>query len=130
MSTQDPATPTSMPSGRSTVLGFPRIGAHRELKKATEAYWAGDLDAAGLLAVGAQIRLQNWTTLRAAGVDQVPCNDFSFYDHMLDTLVLLGAIPARHDVAVRPTLPPTLTTRRCGATSRWPAARIARLRSR
>jgi 5-methyltetrahydropteroyltriglutamate--homocysteine methyltransferase len=90
MTTPDPTT-------LSTVLGYPRIGPNRELKKATEAYWSGEIDAAALLAAGAAIRQRNWTTLQSAGLDQLPCNDFSFYDHMLDTLVLLGAIPARHD---------------------------------
>jgi 5-methyltetrahydropteroyltriglutamate--homocysteine methyltransferase len=94
----DATTPVPpQPSKLSTVLGYPRIGPNRELKKATEAYWSGEIDAARLLAAGAAIRLQNWTALQTAGVDQLPCNDFSFYDHMLDTLVLLGAIPDRHD---------------------------------
>ena len=85
-------------SGRvsSTVLGYPRIGRDRALKKATEAYWAETAGAAELLGTAAATRETNWSSLRAAGLDQVPCNDFSLYDHVLDTAVLLGAIPARH----------------------------------
>lgn len=102
MPTSDPTTSrddgtTPTPLTLSTVLGYPRIGHDRGLKKATEAYWSGDIDAAALQAAGAAIRLENWTTLHGVGIDQLPCNDFSFYDHMLDALVLVGAIPARHD---------------------------------
>ncbi len=80
---------------RSTVLGYPRIGSARALKKATEAYWRGDSTASQLLAVAARIRHDNWSTLRDAGIDELPCNDFSLYDQMLDTAVLVGAIPPR-----------------------------------
>lgn len=94
---QGPATnPAALPHAVSTVLGYPRIGRARALKKATEAYWHGQIDAEHLLAAAAQIRHETWTLLRAASIDQVPCNDFSFYDQMLDTAVLVGAIPARH----------------------------------
>ena len=78
-------------------LGFPRIGERRELKKATEAYWAGDLDRAGLEAAGAEIRRANWQTQRAAGIDLIPSNDFSFYDQLLDMACLVGNVPARFD---------------------------------
>jgi 5-methyltetrahydropteroyltriglutamate--homocysteine methyltransferase len=67
----------------STVLGYPRIGPHRELKKALEAYWAGSLDPAGLRDQAAVLRAQTWTTLRDAGIDQIPSNTFSLYDHVL-----------------------------------------------
>ncbi|MBU8860258.1 MULTISPECIES: 5-methyltetrahydropteroyltriglutamate--homocysteine S-methyltransferase [unclassified Micromonospora] len=81
--------------GQSTVLGYPRIGAHRELKKAVEAYWAGALDAATLHETAAGLRAQVWRTLRDARLDAIPSNTFSYYDHMLDTAVALGAIPQR-----------------------------------
>ncbi|AWN15735.1 5-methyltetrahydropteroyltriglutamate--homocysteine S-methyltransferase [Salinisphaera sp. LB1] len=78
-------------------LGFPRIGERRELKKATEAYWAGDLDRAGLEAAGAAIRRANWEKQREAGIDLIPSNDFSFYDQVLDMACLVGNVPARFD---------------------------------
>ena len=80
----------------STVLGYPRFGANRALKVATERYWRRELNVAELSAAAADIRRRRWQELRDAGIDQVPCNDFSLYDHMLDTAVLVGAIPARH----------------------------------
>ncbi|WFE30921.1 5-methyltetrahydropteroyltriglutamate--homocysteine S-methyltransferase [Micromonospora sp. WMMD975] len=81
--------------GQSTVLGYPRIGARRELKKAVEAYWAGTLDATGLHETAAELRAQVWRTLRDARLDAIPSNTFSYYDQMLDTAVALGAIPHR-----------------------------------
>jgi 5-methyltetrahydropteroyltriglutamate--homocysteine methyltransferase len=80
---------------RSANLGFPRIGLHRELKKALESYWKGDSDAAALHATAAELRARHWQLQRDAGIDIIPSNDFSFYDHVLDTSVLLGAIPPR-----------------------------------
>jgi 5-methyltetrahydropteroyltriglutamate--homocysteine methyltransferase len=80
---------------RATLLGYPRIGRRRELKRATEAYWAGTLSAAELLAAGARLRGEHWQAQRDAGIDQVPCNDFSLYDAMLDAVVLVGAVPPR-----------------------------------
>lgn len=80
---------------RSANLGFPRIGLHRELKKALEAYWKGDGDAAALHATAGELRARHWQLQHAAGIDIIPSNDFSLYDHMLDTAVLLGAIPPR-----------------------------------
>lgn len=81
--------------GQSTVLGYPRIGAHREWKKAVEAYWAGTLDATGLEDVAAGLRAEVWRTLRDARLDAIPSNTFSYYDHMLDTAVAVGAVPRR-----------------------------------
>jgi 5-methyltetrahydropteroyltriglutamate--homocysteine methyltransferase len=77
------------------TLGYPRIGPDRELKKATEAYWKGTLTAAELEAAGARLRRRNWETQRAAGIDLIPSNDFSFYDQTLDLTCLLGNVPAR-----------------------------------
>lgn len=79
----------------ATVLGTPRIGPRRELKRATESYWAGRISQADLAAVAAGIRRDTWAQLAAAGLDSVPVNTFSYYDQMLDTAVLLGALPKR-----------------------------------
>ncbi len=77
-------------------LGYPRIGSRRELKKASEAYWAGKTTAEELEKVGTEIRLQNWKIQQESGIDLIPVNDFSFYDQVLDMSVLLGAIPDRY----------------------------------
>ncbi|MFI0354587.1 5-methyltetrahydropteroyltriglutamate--homocysteine S-methyltransferase [Actinomadura sp. 9N407] len=79
----------------TTVLGYPRIGPERELKRATEAYWAGRAGEAELLRTGAGLRRDVWTGLRDAGLEQIPSNTFSLYDQVLDTTVLLDAAPAR-----------------------------------
>ncbi|CAM4066221.1 5-methyltetrahydropteroyltriglutamate--homocysteine S-methyltransferase [Kerstersia similis] len=76
-------------------LGFPRIGAQRELKRAVEAYWAGKQDQAALTATGAQLRAAHWRVQAEAGVAQVPVGDFAWYDHILEWSTLLGAVPAR-----------------------------------
>jgi len=76
-------------------LGYPRIGEKRELKKATEAYWAGKLSRAELEKVGADLRRKNWETQRTAGIDLIPSNDFTFYDQVLDTSCLVGNVPPR-----------------------------------
>ena len=77
-------------------LGFPPLGAARELKRATEGYWAGKLSAQQLLATGAELRQRHWELQRAIGIDRIPANDFSFYDRMLDTCALVGAVPPRY----------------------------------
>jgi 5-methyltetrahydropteroyltriglutamate--homocysteine methyltransferase len=79
----------------TTVTGTPRIGPHRELKRAVEGYWAGRVGRADLEAVAAELRRDTWRALADAGLDSVPVNTFSYYDHMLDTAVLLGALPQR-----------------------------------
>jgi 5-methyltetrahydropteroyltriglutamate--homocysteine methyltransferase len=79
----------------STVFGYPRQGANRELKKAIESYWAGRTDAASLLATTRGLRLSRLSQLRQSGLGEIPSNDFSLYDHVLDTAVMLGAIPPR-----------------------------------
>ncbi|MEI6947172.1 5-methyltetrahydropteroyltriglutamate--homocysteine S-methyltransferase [Paraflavisolibacter sp. H34] len=76
-------------------LGYPRIGNRRELKKACEAYWAGTLNDQQLEEAAAALRRQNWQTQQEAGIDLLPCNDFSFYDHVLDTVLMTGAVPDR-----------------------------------
>ncbi|WP_077104705.1 5-methyltetrahydropteroyltriglutamate--homocysteine S-methyltransferase [Mycobacterium terramassiliense] len=79
----------------ATVTGSPRIGPKRELKRATEGYWAGRTSRAELESVAADLRRDTWSRLAAAGLDSVPVNTFSYYDQMLDTAVMLGALPAR-----------------------------------
>lgn len=81
---------------KSAVLGFPRIGPNRELKKITEAYWAGKVSVDELFKVGKEIRESNWKLQQAAGVDIIPSNDFSFYDQVLDLSLLFNAIPERY----------------------------------
>ncbi|HEY6705985.1 MAG TPA: 5-methyltetrahydropteroyltriglutamate--homocysteine S-methyltransferase, partial [Actinomycetota bacterium] len=80
----------------STVHGFPRIGDRRELKTATEGYWAGRVPAEELEATARDLRRQTWEFLRDAGLGRVPSNHFSLYDQVLDTCVLVGAVPDRY----------------------------------
>ncbi|WPO80594.1 5-methyltetrahydropteroyltriglutamate--homocysteine S-methyltransferase [Flavobacterium sp. KACC 22761] len=85
---------------KTNNLGYPRIGSNRELKKASELYWAGKISAEELIAAGKEIRTKNWHLQKEAGVDLIPSNDFSFYDQVLDLTLTLGAIPARyHELA-------------------------------
>ena len=77
------------------LSGYPRIGAKRELKFAVEAFWKGNISESELNQVARDIRQQNWATQIAAGADLLPVGDFSFYDHVLDTVCALGAIPSR-----------------------------------
>ncbi len=79
----------------TTITGSPRIGPNRELKRAVEKYWAGRIDRAELETVAATLRRDTWQQLVAAGLDSVPVNTFSYYDHVLDTAVLVGALPPR-----------------------------------
>jgi len=79
----------------STNLGFPRIGTDRELKKVLEAYWAGRTDLASLVETGRRLRATHWALQRELGIDHIPSNDFSLYDHVLDTTCMLGAVPLR-----------------------------------
>jgi 5-methyltetrahydropteroyltriglutamate--homocysteine methyltransferase len=74
-------------------LGFPRIGHRRELKAALEQFWSGDLDEAGLETAAATLRARHWRLQVGSGISHVPSGDFSFYDHVLDTACMLGAIP-------------------------------------
>lgn len=84
------------------LLGSPRIGRHRELKKACEQYWSGKTSLNELLETGKNISLQNWKLQQEAGIDLIPCNDFSFYDQVLDMTLSVGAIPERYqEVAAR-----------------------------
>jgi 5-methyltetrahydropteroyltriglutamate--homocysteine methyltransferase len=77
-------------------LGYPRIGRRRELKRALESFWAGKTDRAGLEDVARRLRAEHWQRQAAAGLDSVPCGDFSLYDQVLDAAVLVGAVPERY----------------------------------
>ncbi|WP_333619595.1 5-methyltetrahydropteroyltriglutamate--homocysteine S-methyltransferase [Dietzia sp.] len=79
----------------SSVLGFPRIGPRRELKRALESYWHDGSPQAELLAAGRQIQESTWLELRAMGLTQIPGKTFSYYDHILDDALLFGAVPHR-----------------------------------
>ncbi|PWI42660.1 5-methyltetrahydropteroyltriglutamate--homocysteine S-methyltransferase [Streptomyces sp. ICBB 8177] len=87
-------------AARATVYGYPRQGPDRELKKAVEGYWKGKVTADALAATARELRRSNWRALADAGVHEVPTGDFSYYDHVLDTSVMVGAVPERHRAAV------------------------------
>jgi 5-methyltetrahydropteroyltriglutamate--homocysteine methyltransferase len=80
---------------RAHTLGFPRIGAHRELKFALERHWRGEIDAAALEAVGRELRARHWALQRDAGLDLVTVGDFAFYDHVANHVQMFGCEPAR-----------------------------------
>ncbi|MEE9254662.1 MAG: 5-methyltetrahydropteroyltriglutamate--homocysteine S-methyltransferase, partial [Pseudomonadales bacterium] len=84
---------------RAANLGFPRIGAKRELKRATEAYWKGATDAADLHAKAARLRARHWMLQNELGLDVIASNDFSLYDQVLDITAMLGAVPERFEHA-------------------------------
>jgi 5-methyltetrahydropteroyltriglutamate--homocysteine methyltransferase len=92
---------------QSHVLGFPRIGARRELKKALESFWKGELSDEQLIAIGDELKQNNWRVQQDSGLSFVTTGDFSFYDHVLDTTVMLDAIPDRFRQSAQP---PDLTT--------------------
>lgn len=81
-------------------LGYPRIGNHRELKRACEQYWSGKIPAAELIETGTNIRRQNRQLQQEMGIDLIPSNDFSFYDQVLDMTLTVGAIPARYQAVM------------------------------
>ncbi|MFI7866138.1 5-methyltetrahydropteroyltriglutamate--homocysteine S-methyltransferase [Ectopseudomonas khazarica] len=89
----------------SHSLGFPRIGRDRELKKALEAHWKGELDEAGLRAVGQRLRAEHWQLQKDAGIDLLPVGDFAWYDQVLGHSLAFGVIPERfRPAAGKPTL--------------------------
>ena len=96
----------------TSVSGFPRIGQNRELKKIIEAYWKGVATLDDVRATAKELRAKHWK-LQEAGIDLIPSNDFSYYDQMLDTAILLNVIPQRATSAS----PSTIPKRRC---SPWP----------
>ncbi|GAA4562300.1 5-methyltetrahydropteroyltriglutamate--homocysteine S-methyltransferase [Planotetraspora kaengkrachanensis] len=88
------ARPPTFPT--STVLGYPRIGPNRELKRALESYWDGRSTYQDLQGTGRRLREETWRRLDGLGLGALPSGTFSFYDQMLDTAVLLGAVPDRY----------------------------------
>jgi 5-methyltetrahydropteroyltriglutamate--homocysteine methyltransferase len=80
---------------RTHLLGFPRIGAQRELKSAQESFWQNQCNELHLQGVASELRQRHWATQHSAGLSWVCAGDFSFYDHMLSMSVLLGALPER-----------------------------------
>ncbi|KAI1817146.1 cobalamin-independent methionine synthase [Poronia punctata] len=81
---------------QSAILGFPRMGVNRDLKKATEAYWAGKISQTELLAEAKRLRLEHWKIQKDAGVDIIPSNDFALYDQVLAHIQDFGAVPERY----------------------------------
>ncbi|MGH7642793.1 MAG: 5-methyltetrahydropteroyltriglutamate--homocysteine S-methyltransferase [Candidatus Dormibacteria bacterium] len=79
----------------ASILGFPRIGRSRELKRALEGYWSRRLSEEQLLAETAGLKADRWRRQQAAGIEHIPSNDFSLYDHVLDAALTVGAVPAR-----------------------------------
>ena len=84
-----------MPSIQLHTLGFPRIGARRELKTALEAYWRGDTDAEALEDAGRALRARHWQQQADAGLDLVTVGDFAFYDQVANHIQLFGCEPER-----------------------------------
>ncbi|GAA3142329.1 hypothetical protein GCM10010466_36590 [Planomonospora alba] len=84
------------PFPAATILGYPRIGPRRELKRALEAYWDGRSTLDELRRTGAELRERTWRRLAGLGLQEPPSNTFSLYDQVLDTALLLGAVPDRH----------------------------------
>ena len=80
----------------SATLGFPRMGEHRELKKAMESFWAGKSTEQQLLDTAKRLRLTHWKLQKGQGVDIIPSGDFSLYDHMLDHSIMFNVIPKRY----------------------------------
>ena len=107
---------------KAHILGYPRIGAQRELKFASEQFWKGDLTLAELQQVAKQLRGQHWLAQKSAGLDYVSVGDFSLYDQVLDHAVLLGAIPARFGFDPATSTPNSI--------SRWHAVTPSRTPSR
>ena len=79
----------------TSIIGFPRIGEHRELKFATEKYFRKEISAEELQATAKELRAKHWRLAQERGVDQIPSNDFSLYDTFLDTAVLFNIVPVQ-----------------------------------
>ena len=119
MSSTSSSSTSSLPVAS---LGTPRIGPRRELKFALESFWSGGSDEKALIETGAGLRAANWARQKKLGVSVIPSNDFSFYDQMLDTSVMVGAVPEIYQWSGGPV--PLATY------MRWPAARKAKFKSR
>lgn len=83
----------------SNNLGYPRIGKQRELKRVIERYWSGKATEAEVVQTATELRSNALTTQHSAGIQHIPCNDFSLYDHVLDTACLWGLVPERFEHA-------------------------------
>jgi 5-methyltetrahydropteroyltriglutamate--homocysteine methyltransferase len=81
---------------QASNLGYPRIGLKRELKQALEQFWSGKRSETELLEQAATLRKQHWQLQQQLGLTHIPSNDFSLYDHVLDTIAMVGAIPKRY----------------------------------
>ena len=81
---------------QTTILGYPRIGEKRELKRALESYWKGKSDIGALEHIASEVRKSNYCQMLDAGIQEIPVGDFSFYDHVLDAICMLGAVPKRY----------------------------------
>ena len=86
----------------ASSLGYPRIGVARELKRALEAYWSKACSSEELQEAAAKLRRNHWLQMKASGIDHIPCNDFSLYDHILDMAVTVKAIPSRYQSITDP----------------------------
>src|ERR1700709_1030161 len=86
----------------ATCLGHPRIGVERELKKSLEAFWRKKGSQQELEETARMLRRRHWSAMKDAGLDHIPSNAFSLYDHVLDTAVMLGAIPERYRAVADP----------------------------
>ena len=114
----------------SSVLGFPRMGADRELKKANEAYWADKLSRDDLIKEGKRLRLEHWKIQKEAGVDVIPSNDFAFYDHLLDHIQLFNvSYPSLHmwlrvsnNLRLSQSVTPSMASTSLTSTSPWAVA--------
>lgn len=88
---------------KSTIVGYPRIGANRELKFAVESYFNGNIDSNELFSTGKKLRQEYWSKQKESGLDIIPSNDFSYYDNMLDMAFLLNIIPQKYkDLGLSP----------------------------
>ncbi|MBN2815594.1 MAG: 5-methyltetrahydropteroyltriglutamate--homocysteine S-methyltransferase [Campylobacterales bacterium] len=82
-------------SKKSYIVGFPRIGEQRELKRVLEQYWAQECSFDDVMNIAKNLRKRHWNYQKEAGIAYISSNDFSLYDNMLDTAIMLGAIPKR-----------------------------------
>lgn len=80
---------------KNYVVGFPRIGEQRELKKVLELFWAGETDFSEVEKIALELKVRHWNYQKKSGIDFISSNDFSLYDNVLDTAIMLGAIPQR-----------------------------------
>ena len=83
----------------SALTGYPRIGSRRELKQAVEGFWDGELELSALEETARTLRIEAWQHMSNAGIDLIPSNTFSYYDHVLDAIAMVGAIPPRYQTS-------------------------------